>query len=141
MSSEIFFIAGGVTLAAVLLTFLILKSRNGKEDLASATDDQLVVSELSSSDITSWFKEKNPDGKFTNIVMLVSDETLSKMQLPAEVVNKCSDFLADSKNVILQAIVNNDTDKVELTRSVIFDTISEKLGKLLRDNNGVLIIE
>lgn len=141
MSSEILFIAGGVTLAAVLLTFLILKSRSGKESLISATDDQLIVSEVSSSDITSWFKEKNPEGKLTNVVMLVSDETLGKMHLPADVINSCSILLADSKNVILQAIVNKESDKVELTRAVIFETMSEKLGKLLMDNNGVLIIE
>lgn len=141
MSSEILFIAGGVTLAAVLLTFLILKSRSGKENLTSATDDQLIVSEVSSSDITSWFKEKNPEGKLTNVVMLVSDETLSKMNLPTDVINSCSVLLADSKNVILQAIVNKESDKVELTRAVIFETMSEKLGKLLMDNNGVLIIE
>ena len=141
MPNEVFFIVGGAELAAVVIALIILKCKNGKGDIASATDDQLVVSQLSSSDITGWFKEKNPDGKFTNIVMLANSETLNKMKLPSDTIKTCEELLSESKNVVIQAIFDKEKDEVVLTRAVIFDTMSEKLGKLLNDNNGVLILE
>lgn len=141
MPSEVFFIAGGAVLAAVIIALIILKCKNGNSDITSATDDQLVVTELSSADITSWFKENNVDGKHTNVVMLANSETLSKMNLPADTVKTCESLLSESKNVVIQALFDKEKDDVILTRAVIFDTMSEKLEKLLNDNNGILILE
>lgn len=140
MSGEFFIIAGGLAAAAVI-AFILIKCRGEKKDISSATDDQLVVTQLASSDITSWFKEKNPDGKYTNIVMLANSDSLSKMNLPKESVNAYKELIENSSNVVIQALVDKGSDDVILTRAVLYDTMSEKLEKLFNDNNGVIILE
>lgn len=140
MSGEFFIIAGGLAAAAVI-AFILIRCRGEKKDISSATDDQLVVTQLTSSDITGWFKEKNPDGKYTNIVMLANSDALTKMNLPKESVIAFRELIENSSNGVIQAIVDTNNDDVILTRAVIYDTMTEKLEKLFNDNNGVIILE
>lgn len=140
MSGEFFIIAGGLA-AAAIIALILIKCKGEKNDISSATDDQLVVTQLTSSDITAWFKENNRDGKYTNIVMLANSEALNKMNLPKESVDAYRELIEDSSNVVIQALVDKNNDDVILTRAVIYDTMTEKLEKLFNDNNGVIILE
>ena len=141
MPNEAFLITGGVVIAAAVIAFLVIRSKNGKTDITQTADDHLVVSELSASNITSWFKEKNPNGKYTNIVMLANNETFSKMNVSAEIRESCNMLLGEAKNVVLQATFDDENDAVVMTRAIAFETMSEKLQKLFTENNGIIILE
>lgn len=141
MSAVPIFVVGGVVIATAIIAFVIMKFKSGNGDISSIADDQLIVTELQVSDITDWFKQKNPDGKCTNVTMMVSPETLGSMKFPEESIKVCNDLMGESKNVVLQALFDKEKDNVILTRVVVYDTMAEKLEKLYSENNGVLIIE
>ena len=146
MTQEMIFLAGGAALAIIVVALILHNAKSngkkGSEIISDSMDEQLVVENLNSSDLTSWFKSKNADGKNTNVIMYLSKEAISTLKMSQKSKQDLIDLLEDSDKIILQAIVSkNDDAQIIVSRAVIFNSIAEGLESLLNENNGVLIVE
>lgn len=146
MTQEMIFLAGGAALAIIVVALILHNAKSngkkGSEIISDSMDEQLVVENLNSSDLTSWFKSKNADGKNTNVIMYLSKEAISTLKMSQKSKQDLIDLLEDSDKIILQAIVSkNDDAQIIISRAVIFNSIAEGLESLLNENNGVLIVE
>lgn len=142
MANEILFIAGGAALAAIIVALIILRTKNSSKSVVAAMDEQYMVQNLTGADLKTWFAAKNPDGKYTNLIMALSPDIVGSMNISEtdkQALNKISE---ETGNCIIQAVVdpNNDSEIV-CCRACVYETMSEKLENLLKENNGTLIIE
>lgn len=135
------FVIGGVALAALIFLALYesYKSKNHSEpttvtDMVNdIADEQLVIDHLDSKDLTSWFKQKNPNGSRKNVLIYPNEKNVTSIKLPASIK------LGEEKTII-QALLDAD-DNVVLCRSVIFTSINANLEKLFEENDGIIIVE
>ena len=88
---DLLYIAGGALLGLGLAVFYennrISKKGSGSKEKQEKTvsdvfndisKEQLVVDELNSSDLTSWFKAKNPKGNKKNVLFYLNEDTIKK---------------------------------------------------------------
>lgn len=135
------FVIGGVALAALIFLALYesYKSKNHSEPTSvtdmvnNIADEQLVIDHLDSKDLTSWFKQKNPNGSRKNVLIYPNEKNVASIKLPASIK------LGEEKTII-QALLDAD-DNVVLCRSVIFTSINANLEKLFEENDGIIIVE
>lgn len=135
------FIVGGIVVGAIVTALILKKCIGGKRSRTSVFDEKFVTTELSNYEISDWFKRKNPNKKYVNVVMLASMEVLDNVRLFGESRRLFEKILEENPNVILQAVVDKNTDDVLITRAVIFDSMSIKMKELFDRANGVLIID
>ncbi len=146
MTHELLYLAGGASLAIIIVALILHYAKTsgklGANAISDSMDEQLVVEKLNSGDLTSWFKQKNSEGKNTNLIMYLSPQSIASMKMSEKNKKELKDLLKESDKIILQAVVSKEDDaKIIISRAVIFDTIAEKLESLLNENNGVLIVE
>lgn len=134
-------IACGLVLGAAGALFFFNKWKEKDFDVMSVLDDQLRVVELSSYDITDWFKKKNPKGFYSNVAILASNETLNRVQLHRESVNFFKKLIENEPNVIVQAVIDKKSGNMIATRAIVFEKISDKIKEIFDAGNGVVIID
>ena len=110
-------IIGGAAIAAGIIMF------------TGATDEQLVVDHLSGKELTSWFREKNPTQSYTNVILYPNEKNIAQFHLPKNIINNAG-------NLIVQAVFNEKTDQVVICRSVLFESIDDKLYRYRRITEG-----
>ena len=141
MGHEMIFVIGGVAVVAVIVAMILANKKGDKASIVDSMDEQLVVIDLRADDIKSWFKQKNPDDKYTNIVMRMTAENLKSVNVSEENRAALESAVKDAEKCIIQAVVDNEADEIVSCRAVVYENISEKLDTLLTENNGVLILE
>ena len=141
MGHEMIFVIGGVAVVAVIVAMILANKKGDKASIVDSMDEQLVVIDLRADDIKSWFKQKNPDDKYTNIVMRMTAENLKSVNVSEENRAALESASKDAEKCIIQAVVDNEADEIVSCRAVVYENISEKLDTLLTENNGVLILE
>lgn len=138
MLKELIITGGLVTISVLILKYLFerFEEENGKvpDTIADVADEQLYVDSVSAGDVKSWFVEKNADKKYTNILFYPTTDKIEKFGL--------DDFaFSDDENYLVQAIFDSETDKVIVSRIIVYREISSKLAELLEKNNGAVILD
>lgn len=139
MEASTFFIVGGAIAVAGVIGFMCYKNHSGSSekltDLVNhTTNEQLVVDKLTGSDLTPWFRQKNADKKFKNVVLYPNKKNIAKFNLPQNVEE-------DMGNMLIQALFDENNNKIILSRSVMFESMDTALAEILKTNDGMLIVE
>ena len=132
-------IIGGAAIAAGIIIYACSKKSNSSsstltEAVAGATDEQLVVDHLSGKDLTSWFREKNPTQNYMNVILYPNEKNIAQFHLPKNIINNAG-------NLIVQAVFNEKTNQIVICRSVLFESIDDKLSNTLAQHDGIVIVE
>ena len=93
-----------------------------------------MVDHLSGKDLTSWFREKNPTQSYMNVILYPNEKNIAQFHLPKNIINNAG-------NLIVQAVFNEKTDQVVICRSVLFESIDDKLSNTLAQHDGIVIVE
>lgn len=132
-------VTGGLVALSVLFFKCLLddyEKENGTtpKSVADISDEQLCVEHLSSGEVKSWFIEKNPDKKYTNIMFYPTNDKIEKFGLNYFV-------FSDSENYIVQAVFDSNADKVITSRVIVYKELNQMLDELMKKNNGVVILD
>ncbi|MCD7810948.1 MAG: hypothetical protein LUG91_03695 [Ruminococcus sp.] len=139
MSIGTFCVIGGIGAAVIIAALLASKRSTGSETtlsevISEKSDEQLVVDTLNPSDLTKWFRLKNPEKKFSNVIIFPNEKNIALFKLPKGMVN-------DTHNTILQVLFDKKANKIILYRTVVFEHINAELLKKLNENDGTLVVE
>ena len=142
---DLLYIAGGALLGLGLAVFYennrISKKGSGSKEKQEKTvsdvfndisKEQLVVDELNSSDLTSWFKAKNPKGNKKNVLFYLNEETIKKFKFPKDIKL--------TEKTIIQALCDKNDDIV-LCRSIFYEKMNPHLEEIFKKSDGIIIIE
>lgn len=139
------YVFAGIVFLFGIVVYLVDKKKGKQDDkkfsLSDLIDEQLVVTELSGFDVASWFRSKNPNGNYTNLVVLANSVTLKRLKLPTESVNFFNELLRKFDKVIVQAIFDEKNDELISIRVVVFDTLTDSFKNVLNNNNGFMIVD
>lgn len=135
-------IIGGAVVVAGVVGYACYKKYAKSEDspakmtdvFNTSTDEQLVVDNLDGRSLTSWFRAKNPEKKYSNVILYPSLKNINQFNLPKNIE-------VDAGNMVIQAIFDDKADKVVLCRSVMFETMESNLSNMLEQNDGMIIVE
>lgn len=133
-------VAGGAAVVvAGTIGFMLYKKYSGTSEKLSdlvnqTTDEQLVVDKLRGSDLTPWFRQKNAEKKFKNVILYPDQNNIAKFNLPQNVEE-------DTGNMLIQALFDESNNKIILSRSVMFESIDNSLEEILKKNDGMIIVE
>lgn len=61
-------------------------------------------------------------------------KNIAQFHLPKNIINNAG-------NLIVQAVFNEKTDQVVICRSVLFESIDDKLSNTLAQHDGIVIVE
>lgn len=98
------------------------------------SDDQLVVDKLYGKDLSAWFKEKNPNNQYANVIIFPTEKNISQFHIPKSIK-------FNGGNQIVQILFDETTQKIILLRSVLFENLDAALHDMLEKNNGVIFIK
>lgn len=136
-------VIGGIVVVACAAGYFAYKkvSANSEDTTLSSivnenANDQLVVDTLSGSDLTPWFKEKNADGKYENVILYPTEQNLQKfhISIPKGVKN-------NDDPLLLQLLLDSSKGNIVLMRSVTFEKMSQSLSDMLEKNDGCIFIK
>ncbi len=141
MENGTLILAGGLA-AAALVAFILYKAKKGKAvSIDEVIDEKLVVTHLRGSDLTEWFRQKNPSGQHTNLIMRLTGDTISSLHLNQENQKSLEMILRGTGDCVIQAVSTKDGENILCCRAVLYETIEEKLNMLLKQNNNTVIVE
>lgn len=145
MQDKTILLVGGIACLslAALVTVLYLRSKaRTVQTLADVTDEQLTVVQLNGSDLAEWFKRKNPNGQYTNLVVQWNGEqTPGTSNLSEETRKSLDSAMRDFGKGLIQVIATKDGETIISCRAVQYEMLGKSLDKLLKDNGGVFIVD
>ncbi|MGN0606599.1 MAG: hypothetical protein ACI4JM_08765 [Oscillospiraceae bacterium] len=137
-TSTVCIIGGAVIIAGIVGYYCYKKYGSEPTNLTDmfteVTDEQLVVDKVCGKDLAAWFKVKNADKKYSNVILYPNEKNIEQFKLPKNIVD-------NSGNLIVQVIYNEKTGKPVVCRSVLFEEIDSSLANMLEKNNGMIIVE
>jgi len=123
-------IIGGAAIAAGIIIYACIKKSNS----SSSTLTEVFTGATDGKDLTSWFREKNPTQSYMNVILYPNEKNIAQFHLPKNIINNAG-------NLIVQAVFNEKTDQVVICRSVLFESIDDKLSNTLAQHDGIVIVE
>lgn len=132
-------VTGGLVALSVLILKCLLdnyEKENGMtpKSVVDVSDEQLYVDQLLPGDVKSWFVEKNPDKKYTNIMFYPTKDKIEKFGLSGVI-------FSDFEKYIVQAVFDSDTDNVIASRAIVYRELDQVLDDLMNKSNGVVILD
>ena len=129
MLKEVMLGAGGV----VLVVAIIAAIRISTAKKADGKVESVYVDELSIGEIKKWFSDKITKGTLKGAILYPTPENITKWKLNIDA--------SQQGNMLIQAVYDEEKDRIVDYREVIFGTMSAKFKELLDANHGVLVIE
>lgn len=126
---EIMLGAGGV----VLIAAIIVAIRRFRAKTGDGKVESVYVDELSIGEIKTWFGDKITKETLKGAILYPTPENVTRWEFNIDISHQ--------NNMIIQAVYDEEKDKIIDYRTVLFSTLSAKLKELLDTNGGMLVIE
>lgn len=117
----------------ILIKFIITAIKNYIAQKDSEKVDSVYVDELNIGEIKKWFSDKITKNTLKGIILYPTPDNIAKWKLNIDA--------SEQGNILIQAVYDEEHDKIVDYREVIFGILNSKLKELLDTNGGVLVIE
>ena len=127
-------VALSVMIFKILMEAAADKSGGTPTNAVDVSDEHLYTDTVMPGDIKGWFIQKNPDGKHTNILLYPTEKNMG-------IYNINRVFRDTGEKYLIQAVFNQDTNEIVVSRRIVYNNICKSLSDLLEENNGTIIFD
>ena len=93
--------------------------------------ERIFVDELNMGEVKKWFMDKITSDSLKGCIFYPTKENSEKWKIKTP----------EQKNMLVQAVYNEDKDEIVAYREITFSEMSPKLKELLEANKGTVVIE
>lgn len=132
MTKEILIVTTGAVVVAVIIAVVRYQMRHKEND---SDIERIYVDEVRLGEIKNWFANKLSDSR-KGIILYPTKENIEKWQ-----DKKFSIKIKDSKNMLIQIVYDETKEEVINYREISFSNLGSKIEKLMKENNGMIVVE
>lgn len=93
--------------------------------------ERIFVDELNMGEVKKWFMDKITSDSLKGCIFYPTKENSEKWKIKTP----------EQKNMLVQAVYNEDKDEIVAYREITFSEMSPKLNELLETGEGIVVIE